>query len=188
MLVLSSLSVAQPFSRRGRRPNPDLSLVLIALPQVQDELHLTSEQNALIDAAQKDMLTQIASPRGFGRDAASKRREVNTKLWITLLEEPQSKRFSQIVLQFEGPYAIDRPDVADKLKLTDEQREAILADRREAMSSDDPNALLKKVLDEQQWSQWQDQAGPAFQFDKESIEFRQAAFRRRSRRGRGSNR
>lgn len=94
-----------------------------------------------------------------------------------ILNETQFARLEQILLHRSGPDALIRPDRAEKINLTDEQRErlvALSAERRDAvfgnfdLSREERQALreewdekLLAVLNDEQRQQWTAWIGPA---------------------------
>jgi hypothetical protein len=118
--------------------------MLIMLPAVQAELELTDEQKKALREWQEEM-------RDRGREMGEQMRaqgeqnmrqlnvagalemigrmnelmQENERGFGKILTAGQRKRLDQISLQMEGVTALARPDVAQRLKLTDEQLEQI---------------------------------------------------------------
>jgi hypothetical protein len=170
-LLMTALSEAQPPGRRGRRRSMPLSMRLISLPEIQHELHVTSSQIQLLEALQADIMSQ----RGV-RDSKTRnqRNAVVAKLWNVLLEEDQAQRFSEVTLQFEGLYAIDRDGRADfvkDLELTETQLRAI----RELREDGNPVEIVLAVddlLEDAQLKKWERKLGKSFAFTDDTLAYR----------------
>lgn len=167
-LLVASQSHAQGRRGRGR---PPLSFGLITLPEVQEELGLSSEQSRLLEALQADITSQRSSRNSASRE---ERNAVIAKLWNVLLEENQAKRFGEIRFQFEGLYVIDRDNRADFMKdmdLTEEQLRAI----RQLRGDRNPIELitaLDGLLEVAQLKKWERKLGPVFEFSDDTLAFR----------------
>lgn len=130
LLVLSmSLALAQGQGRRGGGLQQG-GLQLLRIEEVQKELKMTPEQVAKLDAKQQEVRTATQAARGanFQQQSPEERakanekiREIQTKAVNEILDATQQKRFRQLELQQAGPSAVTRKDVADELKLTEEQ-------------------------------------------------------------------
>ena len=158
--------------------------MLLSLPEVQEDLELNRRQTKLIKALEDDVLSQLRSRvrTNFERSdtKTSKQDEVLAKLRRTILEDDQTRRFSQLMLQFEGLYAIENEDFAKKLKLTDEQRTKIRRVRR----ADNPiNALdlVDSIVADDQLDMWQESLGREFEFSDALMEYRAYYLARRGR-------
>lgn len=176
--------------QRGRRPrggqrvpfNP--GQVLLSLPEVQRDLELSRQQTKLLEALENDVLSQMRSRTRanaeLSEEETSQQDEVLVKLHRTILEDDQTKRFRQLMLQFEGLYAIENEDFAKKLKLTDEQRTKIRRVRR----ADNPiNALdlVESIVADEQLDMWQESLGREFGFSDAVMEYRAYYLARRGR-------
>ena len=122
-----------PFGQRG-----GAGLSLLRIPEVQVELKLTDAQIAKAQAKQDEVnnaTQEIRQSAGNPRDLSDEDRQkmnakiqaVTDKALAEVLDENQIKRYKQLVLQREGPMAASRKDVADALKLTEDQRKQIAA-------------------------------------------------------------
>lgn len=113
---------------------------LVRNPRVQAELKLDDDQKAKVG----EIATRLGEARGeqvTDRQQLRERREAfaakvaeEEKKLDEFLNEAQQKRLSELSLQAEGIRALFRDDFADKLGLSDEQREklqAILSEQRE---------------------------------------------------------
>lgn len=108
-------------------------MVLMA-PAVQTELKLTDEQKTKVfdlarESQQKgrerlQMMLQTGNPQAFLAAGLQIRRE-NEAAAARLLKPEQKERIDQIMLQIEGPLAVVRPAVADKLNLTAKQNQQV---------------------------------------------------------------
>jgi Spy/CpxP family protein refolding chaperone len=106
---------------------------LLRRPEVQTDLKLTDDQKSKIET----MLNQLREERQGAfqdlRDATPEERQKVLDKWQAdetkrvngILNADQQKRFRQIGLQQAGPMALTRSDVADELKLTDDQKKKV---------------------------------------------------------------
>jgi hypothetical protein len=109
--------------------------MILMNPQVQAELKLTEDQIAKL----REALRPAGGPGGpggagggrggFGADpqAREQMRLEQEKKIKEILSAEQYKRYQQISLQLEGPSALARKEIADKVGLSDSQREKIQA-------------------------------------------------------------
>jgi hypothetical protein len=132
----------------GDRPRPVIApgalpttpLLLIQRAPVQKELKLTEEQKARIarldeqlNQQRRDEASRISqgargvSSMGAVQEMIAARRTKDEAELARLLEPGQRGRLQQIALQIEGPMAVARPEVAEKLNMSPEQREVIAA-------------------------------------------------------------
>ena len=166
---------------RGRRPRGQQRLpfgpgqVLLSLPEIQNDLELSRQQTKLIEALEGDVLSQLRS-RSLGNVRIndrenSRQREVLAKLRRTIFEDNQASRFRQLILQFEGLYAIEDEEFAKKLQLTDAQRTRI---RRVRRASDPLNALerVESIIADEQLDLWQESLGREFDFSDAVMDYR----------------
>lgn len=90
---------------------------------IRKELKLRKDQNSAISQIQKEMNLAM---RGSGNDLAAamgsldKMKEADAKI-VAILDEPQKKRFSEIQIQIQGMPAAANPEIAEPLKLTEDQ-------------------------------------------------------------------
>lgn len=181
---------------------------LLLNPQVQAELKMTEEQVAKV----REALGGPGGPGGrggfgggaggaggaggrggFGGDPQQReqmRLEQEKKI-KEILSAEQFKRYQEISLQQEGPSALARKEVADKVGLSDSQREkinAILEEQRATMRDmfqggggggdrqammetmqkmrEETNAKLLAVLTSEQKKTWEGMLGKPFQFQR----------------------
>ncbi len=191
MLLAAALVSASAQGGQGRRGGGGGGLNLLRRESVQKELKMTADQVAKVDAKRQEVrqqtqaLDQSLSPQ----ERAEKSREIQQKAVADILNEDQMKRFHQLELQQEGPAALLHKDIADKLKLTDDQRKQIAdiqqksrEDMRAALQgknfrdlSDEDRQKLQEirktadekmvaVLTDEQKDQWKDMQGEKFDF------------------------
>ncbi len=121
-----------PFGQRGG------GLAILAIAEVKQELKMTDAQIAKAQAKQDEVnnaTQEIRQSAGNPREMSDEDRQklnakiqaVTDKALAEVLDENQIKRYKQLVLQREGPMAASRKDVADALKLTEDQRKQIAA-------------------------------------------------------------
>ena len=168
-----------PDESQGRRVTP---ILLLSRPDVQAELRLKPEQVA--DAARviADLHHKAASLRGRTDAAAIElRRTVDEeqRLWLeTKLTEDQVGRLAEIDLRWEGVAAIvGRPNVAETLSLSDDQRAALTravaarnaqldrpADRQRDLAAAERHLQrqVRATLSDGQRKRWEGMIGRAF--------------------------
>ena len=112
------------------------AVMVMMAPAVQDELKLSEEQKTKVfeiarEASRKSReLMQAAFRNGGGNtqgllaEGLRMRRE-NEKAVMAELKPEQKARAHEIMLRVEGPLAVARPEVADKLNLSDTQTQQI---------------------------------------------------------------
>ena len=179
----------------GRMAGP----MILMNPQVQAELKLTEDQVAKL----REALRPAGGPGGpggaggrggFGGGADPQAREQmrleQEKKIKEILSAEQYKRYQEISLQLEGPAALARKEIADKVGLSDSQREkiqAILEEQRATMrdmfqggAGGDRQAMmeemqkLRKATDEkilgvltaEQKKTWEGMLGKPFQLQR----------------------
>ncbi|MBI3465176.1 MAG: hypothetical protein HY000_19295 [Planctomycetes bacterium] len=143
LVVTTSLLSAQQPKGQGR---PGLQALagagggrLLAMPEVQKELGLSDEQKKKVEELLKELGMSEADRQSFrslskeerrerlkeaarkGQENAGKAKEAVK----SILDAKQLERFNQLVLQREGAAALARPDVAEKLGLTQEQKDKL---------------------------------------------------------------
>jgi Spy/CpxP family protein refolding chaperone len=179
---------------------------LLLNPQVQAELKMTEDQIAKV----REALGGAGGPGGrggfggggaggagggggFGGGDPQQREQMRLeqeKKIKEILTAEQYNRYQEISLQLEGPSAFARKEVADKLGLSDSQREkvnAILEEQRATMRDmfqgggggdrqammetmqklrEETNAKLLAVLTAEQKKTWEGMLGKPFQFQR----------------------
>jgi len=112
-LLLAAVGTAPAQDEKARKHQPESGEpAIITRDYIQDELILSDDQKQKL---------QKTSP-GFMKILNA---HDNGKIWAFLketLNAEQFKRFEQLELQHEGPSALFRPQIAQDLKITGEQR------------------------------------------------------------------
>jgi Spy/CpxP family protein refolding chaperone len=184
------------FGGRGRGGGPDM----LSMPEVQTELKLSDEQKTkvmtLLDQLREERQQQGQELRDLSQEERQKRgaemRAAANKLVNAILNADQQKRYRQLRLQQQGMSALTEKDVADELKLTDEQRTKIqgiqdeqmanmrsafqrgggdggrpdfsaVRQRMEAMRKQTDEKIAAVLTDDQK-KQWKDMLGASFTF------------------------
>jgi Spy/CpxP family protein refolding chaperone len=191
-------AMAQPPAGRpggpfgGRLGGPMLMVGLLRNQQVQQELKLTDQQKQQLEQLGEQWREKMRGlrdlpPEERRQKGEGMRAEVEKQL-ATILNEQQMKRLKQIALQVEGYAALERPEIADQVGLTKEQRQKIRdilrqADekRREAFQQGqgDRQAAFQRMREIRQWvdgeieklltaeqkKKWQELVGAPFKFE-----------------------
>ena len=143
LVVSTSLLLAQQPKGQGR---PGLQALaeagagrLLAMPEVQKELGLSDEQKKRVDGLLKELGMSEADRKSLQalskeerrerlKEAAKKGQENAGKAKEavkSILDAKQLERFNQLLFQSEGAVALARPDVGEKLGLTQEQKDKL---------------------------------------------------------------
>ncbi|MDT7898473.1 MAG: hypothetical protein YPKNTGVA_002322 [Candidatus Fervidibacter sp.] len=191
-------AMAQPPAGRpggpfgGRLGGPMLMVGLLRSPQVQQELKLTDQQRQRLEQLGEQWREKMRGlrdlpPEERRQKGEGMRAEVEKQL-ATILNEQQMKRLKQIALQVEGYAALERPEIADQVGLTKEQRQKIRdilrqagEKRREAFQQGqgDRQAAFQRMREIRQWvdgeieklltpeqkKKWQELIGEPFKFE-----------------------
>ncbi len=141
-------------------------LGLLMAPAVQEELKLSEEQLSQLRTAASELRSaQPVRPEGLRDLAPEERREAmekmraeaeerTNKILADILKPEQRERFEQIQLQTRGVLALMDPEVAEKLGLSDEQKEQIETTVRESRTEmarrfqrggGDPGAAMERI-------------------------------------------
>ncbi len=148
ILVIQGTAVAQDQNqnRRGRnRGVRDQLLRLLGEEKVQDHLKLSDEQLGAVEKISEEVSNEGRERRGGRRnfrnlsdeerqklrEEAQKRAQEIKKKLAGALSEKQMNRLSEIAIQERGASALNNPDVAAKLKLTDDQKKKLVEVGRE---------------------------------------------------------
>ena len=114
--------------------------MILNMPEVQKELAITDDQKALIEDMMADLRggqrPDFASFRDLSEEERTKRFEEMRKQGEermkqaeeavkAILDEKQFARYEELRLQRAGVMALGRPEVADKLALTQEQKDKL---------------------------------------------------------------
>lgn len=171
--------------------------LLIDLEEVRKELGVDDQQAELLDALLEDLAEQRRAireadegPRSADQTVEQARDALRSQqltafdrrsetLITVVLEPPQANRLSELYLQRDGIRAFERPEVATKLQLSDEQkarlqslRETLVENRPRRSAPDgqqrDPREkereALRGLLNEEQQTLWQQLLGEPFDF------------------------
>ncbi|MFA0766591.1 MAG: hypothetical protein BDTLLHRC_001544 [Candidatus Fervidibacter sp.] len=191
-------AMAQPPAGRpggpfgGRLGGPMLMVGLLRSPQVQQELKLTDQQRQQLEQLGEQWREKMRGlrdlpPEERRQKVQGMRAEVEKQL-SQILNEQQMKRLKQIALQVEGYAALERPEIADQVGLTKEQRQKIRdilrqagEKRREAFQQGqgDRQAAFQRMREIRQWvdgeieklltaeqkKKWQELVGAPFKFE-----------------------
>ncbi|MFN3689387.1 MAG: hypothetical protein ACK4UU_00505 [Fimbriimonadales bacterium] len=174
----------------GRMMGAGMAGMLLQRPDVQRELNLTEQQKNQIRQMQENQRTAMQELRTLPpeqrRQKMQELREKNDP--TSVLNETQKKRLREIELQAMGAFALLQPDVADQLKLTQEQRSKLqgivmqsMQQVREQFQSggfgqgqgaqqmqqlrEQMEKQMLEVLTPAQRQQWQQMQGKPFQFE-----------------------
>jgi hypothetical protein len=203
-VATAGLASAQGGRGQGRPGMGGGGLFMLRIKEVQTELKMTEPQIAKLETKQQETMQamqelrqgvdfQNLTPEDRAKMAA-KGQEIQTKAVNDVLDTTQQKRFKQLELQQIGVGgAINRKDVAEALKITDEQKKKIQDIQTTAreemqasfqgvdfrnMTPEDRTKLGEKmaasqkatgdkvmaVLTDTQKKQWAEMTGPAFKF------------------------
>lgn len=149
-LTLSSSVWAQPGGPGGPGgrggPGGGGDAFLLGMPEVQKELAISEDQKGLLEDMMADLRggprPDFASFRDLSQEERTKRFEEMRKqaeerakqaedALKAILDEKQFARYEELRLQRQGVMALTRPEMADKLALSEEQKEKLAALRPE---------------------------------------------------------
>jgi len=137
-ILLSQLPAQQPNPPRffggfaGRTPAGGMNkMMLLRNSAIQEEIALTAEQKEqLIDWNESFQEKLQAKTKDIPREDFRKRMEIFTELskegdkeLSKLLKPEQLKRLEQIAVQAQGNFALQNPEIQEKLGITEEQKE-----------------------------------------------------------------
>ena len=114
-LLLAAISITRAQDGKARN-NETGEPSIITRDYIQDEVKLSDEQKQKLSNNSPGFMKIV--------DAHD-----NEKIWAFVRETmnaEQFKRFEQLELQHEGPPALFRPQIANELKITDEQRQQFM--------------------------------------------------------------
>jgi Spy/CpxP family protein refolding chaperone len=136
--AVGAVSAQGPGGRRGGRGPMMGGLGMLRMEEVQQELKMTQPQIDKIDAAQQSLMQKMqqmfqesgVDPRNMTAEDRQKMmpklQELQIKAVSEILDTTQMARFKQLELQQQGTLqALGRKDVAESLKLTDEQKSKV---------------------------------------------------------------
>jgi hypothetical protein len=185
-VLIAPLAQAQgPGRGAGRGFGGGGGALLLTQKSVQEELKLSEEQVKQVDELAAKQRELFSGARDLGREERQKRftesRDASQKAVSEILNAEQQKRYKQIGLQLRGLSALDDPEVASSLGLSDEQKkkvEEIQTAAREEMRSafqdgggdrekfraarEATNEKLQGVLTAEQKTTWQELTGEPF--------------------------
>jgi len=152
LALVACASTAQ--AQRGQRggmfgPMGGGGLMLLRMPEVQQELKMTPPQIEKLNAKQDEVRNAMqeafqgaGGPGAFGNMSPEEReklfakvREIQSKAVADILDSTQQKRLRQLEIQMQGAAALNNPEVATALGITADQRTKIAAVQREAMEA-----------------------------------------------------
>jgi hypothetical protein len=113
-LLLAATGIAREKARKHQSEAGEPSI--ITRDYIQDEVKLADDQKQKLSKTSPDFMKILDS-------------HDNENIWAYLkeiLNGEQLTRFEQLELQHEGPPALFRPQIAQELKITDEQRNQFL--------------------------------------------------------------
>lgn len=104
----------------------NVTLILLGRPDVQAELKLTEEQKVKMSEALAKRQQELGdvTPEGRRQRMQALRAEMEREVLAVLTPE-QQQRLKQLALQWQGPLALNRPEVAKEVGLTSEQQSKI---------------------------------------------------------------
>lgn len=215
VVLFASAARAQPggsqggFYGFGGPGEPQSGVMFLEIDEVRAELATNNEQNTRLDELGRDARAQAQDAFSYWRELRNlsdeerdkRREEARKKLeqinkgadakLAEILEHEQLVRLKQLKLQREGIMAIARPDVADMLTLTqeqkdkvaqaveayrsrrnlpnfrdlsDEERDKYFAQRREQREKTEADLLA--LLTEDQKQKWEEAQGEKFTFSE----------------------
>jgi len=159
-----------------------VSLQLVVRETVQQHLELTDQQTTKIDEINKEhqrVYRQFCESQSTDlarmRKEFLEHKETSKEAIAETLDQEQMKRLNQLVLQRRGEAAFDDPTVAEKLRLTPDQREQIASLQKEPHFSFQPRGpgrlrgrsgaldeRFKEVLTPAQQDKWKEMTGEPF--------------------------
>ena len=201
VVVVSATAEAQQGPRRRRgfgRVVPGGLNYLMAVSEVREHLAITDEQEELFGGLILDWRAQLFAgmrrrrPGGPGRGEEGRRRRGQLiqqfdELLAILLEPEQIKRLRELRLQYDGVSALDKPDFAKSLELSEEQQEqikAIRGDQPGQRANAQQEAQILATLTDEQKDTWNRMKGEVFVFPESLAELERQRGRRGGRRSR----
>ncbi|MEX0978709.1 MAG: hypothetical protein WDZ48_07650 [Pirellulales bacterium] len=193
LFIVSAMIVSAPWAwaqRSGGRGRFGGGMGLLAQKSVQDELKLSADQVKQVDEFLAKQRESFSGTGDLSREERQKRFAESAKAsqaaLTSILKDDQIKRFKQISIQQRGAQALEDPEVAGALALTDEQKSKIgeiqtaareemrsLFQGADAGNRDEmrkkfaaaravTNEKLLGVLTPEQQTRWKDLAGEPF--------------------------
>jgi Spy/CpxP family protein refolding chaperone len=130
-LALVALAASAALAQPGFRPGGfgGGTLFLLTQKSVQEELKLSEDQVKKVTELDQKQREAFRDFRDLSREERQQKMQemakANDKAIGEILKEDQLKRVKQISLQQQGARALGTPEVADALKLTDEQKDKV---------------------------------------------------------------
>ncbi|MDW8107340.1 MAG: Spy/CpxP family protein refolding chaperone [Armatimonadota bacterium] len=178
------------FGFGGRMARWGMAAMLLERADVQRELNLTEQQRNQIRQMREAMRAAREELRNLPPEERRQRMQELRQKYdpVNVLTDAQKKRLRELELQAIGPMAFLNPEVADELKLTQEQRSRLQAIVNEFFSQmrqqfqaggfgqgqaaqqlqqarEQMEQRMLQVLTPQQRQQWQQMQGKPFQFE-----------------------
>jgi hypothetical protein len=159
VLTMFQLAEAQRRERGGIRPGNVSPARLLTVEAVQKELKLSDEQkanaaviNETLTVGRQTVFGEVPKDTGKrGPKVAELNRQAQASI-DKLLDDAQKKRFAELLLQVNGASELDRKEVREALRITEEQlqklaevRKANAKIRREALANYDGDRMAKTV-------------------------------------------
>jgi Spy/CpxP family protein refolding chaperone len=195
-LALSNLALAQQSERPRRQGQPDfgfggrmmgrnVGMMLLTREDVQKELNLSQTQKAKLEQLRQEMQQAMQQLRDLPPEQRRERMQELRQKYDpdTILNETQRKRLRELELQWQGPFALNDPEVAKQVGLTEEQRAKIRGIIQEAFQSvrgqpgqpgermqefqkarEQAEKKILEVLTPAQREKWQQMLGKPFEF------------------------
>ncbi|MDW8051920.1 MAG: Spy/CpxP family protein refolding chaperone [Armatimonadota bacterium] len=178
------------FGFGGRMGRWGMAAMLLERADVQRELNLTEQQKAQLRQMREALRAAREELRNLPPEERRQRMQELRQKYdpVNVLTEAQRKRLRELELQAMGPMAFLNPEVADALKLTQEQRARLRAIANEFFNQmrqqfqaggfgqgqvaqqlrqarEQVEQRMLQVLTPQQLQQWQQMQGKPFQFE-----------------------
>jgi hypothetical protein len=175
---IAATAMAQPGGGRGPGggmgmfggPGGGSGAMLLGMTEVQKELNVTDEQkkqvtDLLTESRQKmreafsgfnfqDFQNLTQEEQQKQRDEMRKKMEAATKgideKVAKILDDKQVERLHQLQLQQQGAMALTRPEIAEKLKLSEDQQTKIKKIQADARTASRPNFSQDMTQEERQ--------------------------------------
>ena len=128
VLAVPAIWVAAAWPQEPAHPEgTTVKLLLLRQKSVQKELDISADVAKKIMAFTNEQAEAAGKAIGMAKDerkqAFAKLEEQNKKFLADTLNAKQNTRLNQLYLQFTAPYQLTRAEVAQALKLTEEQQQ-----------------------------------------------------------------
>ena len=138
LLAMSDIAQAQRRGRGGMRPGHVSEVLLLQLPEVQEELKLTADQKASAAATLEKLAAGrsevIANVPKEGGQRGPKIKELAQQASVAIeaiLDDAQQARLHELVLQVNGPNELESEEVQTALGLSEDQKKKLSQISRE---------------------------------------------------------